>query len=174
MKIESKNNLNGLTTMTPKTRSFFLANFIRDNGSLNTQHAAEFFSVTSRTINNWVSTGCPIWVDKHVALYLRAIPDTKEWDGFCFSHDGKELLTPFKQHSFTAGELLKHFFDKQFHSLDRAQNRKLTEQVDSLRNHEEAEAIRHELDMMISTIEKLKDSPIVAPKQVFSKSVIRK
>ncbi|MDR8523835.1 hypothetical protein [Shewanella fidelis] len=174
MKNESKNNLNGLSTMTPKTRSFFLANFIRDNGSLDTQLAADFFSVTSRTINNWVATGCPTWVDKHVALYLRSIPDTKEWDGFSFSHDGKQLLTPFKNHSFTASELLKHFFDKQFHRIDRAQNRKLNEQVESLRNEDEANAIRGEIDLMIDTLNKLKHSPIVAPKQVFSKSVIRK
>ncbi|MDB2386753.1 phage protein [Shewanella sp.] len=100
---------------------------------------------------------------------MRSIPNTKEWDGFVFSNDGERLLTPFKQHSFSASELLKLFYDKQFHRIDRTQNRKLNEQVDSLRNNMEADAIREETDVMIGTLTKLKDSPIVAPKGVFSK-----
>ena len=71
MKSESKNILNGLTNMTPKTRSFFLANFICDNGSLDTLQAAKFFSVTSHTIYpscNWSPN-----LGRPVALHLRSI-----------------------------------------------------------------------------------------------------
>jgi hypothetical protein len=159
--------------MKPKTRTWFLSVFSNENGSLDTLKASLHFSVTDRTIRNWWRLSCPAWVDKYAALHQRAIPNTKEWDGFSFSHDGKELLTPFKNHSFSAGELLKHFYDKQFHRLDRAQNRKLNEQVDSLRNDEEADAIREELDVIIATLNKLKASPIVAPKQTYSASVIK-
>ena len=63
----NKRNLNGLSIMKPKTRSFFLAHFKRPNETLDTQAASEFFHVTTRTINNWLVTGCPEWVDNYVS-----------------------------------------------------------------------------------------------------------
>lgn len=171
-KESNKYSENGFQTMKPRTRTFILSNFMRANGTVDTQQAAEFFCVTTRTINNWWSTGCPSWVDRYVELYQRAIPNTKDWRGFSFSQDGK-LLTPYKDHSFTGGQLLMVFFDKQFNRFDRVEKQKLSEQVDSLRNDEEAAAIREELDVIISTLSKLKQSPIVAPKKQFATSAKR-
>lgn len=171
-KESNKNSENGFLMMKPRTRTFILSNFTRENGTVDTLKAAEFFSVTTRTINNWWSTGCPDWVNRYVELYQRSIPDTKDWKGFSFSHDGK-LLTPYKDHSFTGGQLLMVFFDKQFNRFDRVEKQKLSEQVDSLRNDEEAAAIREELDVIISTLSKLKQSPIVAPKKQFATSAKR-
>lgn len=167
-KESNKNSLNGFSTMKPRTRTFILTNFVRENGTVDTQRAAEFFRVTSRTINNWWSTGCPDWVNRYVELYQRAIPDSKDWKGFRFSRDGK-LLTPYENLTFTGGQLLMVFFDRQFNRFDRAEKEKLSVQVDSLRNDEEAAAIRDELDVIINTLTKLKQSPIVAPKKAFTK-----
>ena len=155
--------------MKPKTRSFFLANFNRENGSINTNVAAEFFHVTSRTINNWIVTGCPDWVDHYVGLYLRSIPDTKAWDGFKFI-DGR-LYTPYDKLTFAPSELMKIFYDRQFNRFDRVEREQLKTQVAELRNEDEATAIREEIDGMIQSLESLKRSPIVAPKMVFAKKV---
>ena len=172
MTIESKkNNFNGLTTMKPKTRSFFLASFKRSNGTLDTQAAADFFNVTTRTINNWVSTGCPDWVNNYVSMYLRSIPNTKDWKGFYFSHDGERLITPYDKLTFSPSELLKIFYDRQFNRFDRVEKDQLKTQVEELRSDEEAKAIREEIDDMILTLEKVKLSPIVAPQKTFAKKV---
>lgn len=171
-KESNKNSLNGFSTMKPRTRTFILSNFIRENGTVDTQRAAEFFCVTTRTINNWWSTGCPDWVNRYVELYQRSIPESKEWQGFSFSPDGK-LLTPYKNLTFTSGQLLNVFFDRQFNRLDRAEKEKLSAQVDSLRNDDEAAAIRDELEVIINTLTKLKQSPIVAPKKAFAKTAKR-
>ncbi|MPY23927.1 hypothetical protein [Shewanella sp. YLB-07] len=164
-----KNDLNGLLSMKPKTRSFFLANFNRENGTIDTKIAAAFFHVTTRTINNWVITGCPDWVDHYVSLYERSIPDSKEWDGFKFV-DGR-LYTPYDRLTFAPSELLKIFYDRQFNRFDRVEKNQLKIQVSELRNDDEAEAIREEIDIMIRTLEKVKQSPIVAEKMVFSERV---
>ncbi|WP_351001112.1 hypothetical protein [Shewanella sp. TB7-MNA-CIBAN-0143] len=171
MKNKSKNNIDGLKQMKKKTRDFFYDTFRQPNQKIDKQAAAEFFGVTPRTITNWWSTGCPDWVDSHVALYLRAIPNSTEWNGFRFSHDGKELLTPYEKHSFTPQTLLMDFYNRQFNRNTRTEHRQLTKQVDSLRNDEEAAAIRAELDGIISAINKLKHSPIVAPKNSYSKTI---
>ncbi|WP_157608682.1 hypothetical protein [Shewanella violacea] len=155
--------------MKPKTRSFFLANFRRENSSIDTQAAAGFFHVTSRTINNWVATGCPDWVDHYVIMYLRSIPDTKEWDGFKFI-EGR-LYTPYNKLTFAPSELMKVFYDRQFNRLDRVEREQLKEQVTELRSDQEAAAIRDELDYMIKTLNKLKLSPIVAPQTSFTKTI---
>ena len=162
----NKNDINGLLSMKAKTRSFFLANFNREKGSINTKVAAEFFHVTSRTINNWIATGCPDWVDHYVGLYLRSIPDTKAWDGFKFI-DGR-LYTPYDKLTFAPSELMKIFYDRQFNRFDRVEREQLKTQVAELRNEDEATAIRDELDYMIKTLNKLKLSPIVAPKMIFT------
>jgi hypothetical protein len=172
MSIKSNtNNINGLSTMKPQTRSFFLASFNRTNGTLDTQAAAEFFNVTTRTINNWVATGCPQWVNNYVDMYLRAIPKTKDWKGFRFSHDGERLITPYDKLTFAPSELLRIFYDRQFNRFDRVEKNQLKEQVAELRSDEEAKAIRAEIDEMIKTLEKVKLSPIVAPQMVFTKKV---
>lgn len=171
MKNKSIHNLDGLEKMKKKTREFFYDNFRQPNQKIDKQAAAEFFGVTPRTISNWWSTGCPAWVDSHVALYLRAIPNLKEWNGFRFSHDGKQLLTPYERHSFTPQMLLMEFYNRQFNRNTRTEHRQLTKQVDSLRNDDEAAAIRAELDSIISSINKLKHSPIVAPKNTYSKKI---
>ena len=171
-KDSNKNNLNGLLTMKPRTRNFILTSFARDNGTIDKQLAADFFCVTTRTIANWWSTGCPDWVNRYVELYQRSIPESKEWRGFSFSPDGK-LLTPYKNLTFTSGQLLMVFFDKQFNRFDRVEKEKLAAQVDSLRNDDEAAAIRDELEVIINSLTKLKASPIVAPKKVFATSVKR-
>lgn len=157
--------------MKPQTRSFFLATFNRTNGTLDTQAASEFFNVTTRTINNWVATGCPEWVNNYVSMYLRAIPNTKNWKGFRFSHDGEHLLTPYDNLAFSAGELLMIFYDRQFNRFDRVEKDQLKTQVAELRSDEEAKAIREEIDDMIKTLEKVKLSPIVAPQLVYAKKV---
>lgn len=169
---QSISKSNGLKKMKKQTRDFFYSNFKQPNNKIDKQSAAEFFGVTPRTVANWWATGCPAWVDSHVELYLRAIPNRKEWQGFRFSHDGKELLTPYERHSFTPEKLLMEFYNKQFNRNTRTENRQLNKQVDALRSDEEAAAIRAELDHIIKSINKLKDSPIVAPKKTFSKSII--
>ena len=168
-KHSKKDHLNGLNNMKPKTRSFFLATFNRQNGSIDTQAAADFFHVTTRTINNWIATGCPSWVDNYVTLYLRSIPNNKEWDGFHFI-DGR-LHTPYNKLTFAPSELMKIFYDRQFNRFDRVELGKLKDQVSELRNDEEAKAIREELDYMIKALEKLKLSPIVAPQRAFTEKV---
>lgn len=165
----NKNDINGLLSMKPKTRAFFLANFNRENGTIDTKAAADFFHVTSRTINNWLVTGCPDWVDHHVVLYLRSIPDTKDWDGFKFI-DGR-LYTPYDKLTFAPSELMRIFYDRQFNRFDRVEKDQLKTQVSELRNEDEAEAIRGEIDIMIQTLESLKKSPIVAPKMVYAEKV---
>ncbi|WP_394131640.1 DUF3653 domain-containing protein [Shewanella maritima] len=175
MKKQSKDiHPKGFENMTPATREFFLFTFKKSEHShhtLDKDKAAAFFCVTPRTITNWWRTGCPAWVDNYIKLYKRSIPNTKEWQDFRFSHDGKELLTPFKRHSFTANQLLGLFYETQFHRMDKSENKKLRLQVDSLRSEEETEALKGELDFLIQSIKKLKDSPILAHKGKYSKSV---
>jgi hypothetical protein len=171
---KSTNKLDGLKKMNKKTRGFFYDNFRQPNQKIDKQSAAEFFGVTPRTIANWWSTGCPAWVDSHVALYLRAIPNSKEWNGFRFSNDGKQLLTPYERHAFTPQMLLMEFYNKQFNRNTRTEHRQLTKQVDSLRNDKEAAAIRAEMDHIIESINKLKQSPVIAPKNTYSKNVNEK
>ncbi len=165
-KESKKSEEKGFLLMKPRTRSFFLTNFYRDHKYIDSQKAADFFGVTTRTINNWWASGCPNWVDNYVELYQRAIPDTKDWDGFKFV-EGR-LYTPYDKLTFAPSELMKIFYDRQFNRLDRVHNKQLTAQVDELRNDEEAAAIREELDHMINTLNKLKVSPIVAPKMDFA------
>ena len=175
MTIESKkNNFNGLKTMKPKTRSFILSTFRRNNQTLDTQAAANFFNVTTRTINNWVATGCPEWVNHYVSMHLRSIPDTKDWKGFYFSHGDERLNTPYSNLTFSAGELLMIFYDRQFNRFDRVEKDQLKNQVAELRSDEEAKAIREEIDDMIKTLEKVKLSPIVAPQKTFTKKIREK
>ncbi len=160
-KHSKKNELNGLSTMQIRTRSFFLANFRRPNGTIDTKQAAEFFHVSPRTINNWVVTGCPTWVDNYVVMYERSIPDDKEWDGFKFVNG--RLFTPYDRLTFSPGELLNIHYARQFNRLDRIERDKLKGVVHELRNDDEARAIREEIDFMIDTLKKIKGSPIVAP-----------
>ncbi|MGI2072642.1 DUF3653 domain-containing protein [Shewanella baltica] len=172
-KKSNRSTPNGFIKMKKTTRDFFYSTFSRADGALDKQKAADFFGVTLRTISNWWSTGSPAWVDGYVRLYQRSIPDTKDWDGFRFSHDRKELLTPYERHSFTPQRLLMDFYNKQFDRHTRTENRQLNKQVEALRNDEEAAAIRSELDNIISTINKLKNSPVVAPKKAYSETIIR-
>lgn len=167
-----KKHSNGFEKMKKHTRDFFYTHFRRPDNKIDRDTAAQFFGVTSRTVGNWWATGCPAWVNNYVDLYCRAIPNTKEWSGFRFSHDGKELLTPYEKHSFTPDKLLMDFYNKQFNRNTRTENRQLIKQVDSLRNDEEAAAIRAELDHIVDTVNKLKSSPLMAPKKAFSKSII--
>ena len=158
--------------MLSSTRFWFLSNFGKQNGSIDSNKAAEYFGVSARTVRHWWQVGCPPWIDRMAELSSRAIPDSKDWDGFRFDKTGR-LLTPYKNLTFSAGELLMIFYDRQFNRFDRVEKEKLTEQVESLRSDDEAAAIREELDVIISTLSKLKQSPIVAPKKAFAASVKR-
>lgn len=162
-KQSNNNSLNGLSNMKSATRFFFLEQFSDARGIMDKDKAASFFCVTRRTVNNWLRTGCPTWVDNYVALYKRSIPDTKEWRGFSFSHDGSRLLTPYSNQSYSPSDLLRHFYEKQFSALTRVERDKLAEQLAAIRSEEEAEAIREELDYIAQTLDKLKNSPILAP-----------
>lgn len=168
----NKNHSNGLCIMKPKTRSFFLANFRRQNGSIDSHCASAFFHVTTRTINNWLVTGCPAWVDHYVALYERSIPDTKDWDGFSFSRG--RLITPYERLTFAPSDLLKVHYDRQFNQIDRVEREQLQKAVNNLRNDDEAAAIRDEIDFMIKTLNKLKQSPIVAHAKGYHEKVSKK
>jgi hypothetical protein len=171
----NKSIYDGMQTefMKPQTRLYLIERFGRQNNTFDTHAAAAFFSVTTRTINNWLKTGCPIWVDNYIELIQRAIPSTPEWKDFRFSNDGHELLTPFDNLRFKPSDLLKQFFERQFHRLSETENRKLREQVDTMRNDEETTAIREELDLMIKTITSLKSSPLLTQKGVYAKAVKR-
>jgi hypothetical protein len=170
-KQSEKNQLNGLLQMKSVTRFFFFEHFGNALGEMDKDKAAAFFCVTRRTVNNWLRTGCPTWVDNYVDLYKRAIPNNKEWRGFSFSHDGSRLLTPYANQSYSPGDLLKHFYDKQFSALTRVERDKLAAQLAAVRSEEEAEAIRTELDYIAKTLEKLKLSPILAPSGTFNTTV---
>lgn len=168
----NKSNKKEFNPMKTCTRRWFLAMFTNGTNGINYDEAAKYCGVSPRTVRYWWSTSCPPWIDRLAYFASRSIPENKDWKGFSFSHDGK-LLTPYKDHSFTGGQLLMVFFDKQFNRFDRVEKQKLSEQVDSLRNDEEAAAIREELDVIISTLSKLKQSPIVAPKKQFATSAKR-
>jgi hypothetical protein len=157
--------------MLTETREYFLTHFANNNGGIDSELAANYFGVAPRTIRHWWRVGCPNWVNKFARVASRSIPDNKEWDGFGF-YRGK-LFTPYKRHEFSAADLLKVFFDRQFNRFDKAANRQLTNQVDALRNEDEANAINGEIDDIINTLSKLKDSPILARKRIFHKSVKR-
>ncbi|WP_198783452.1 hypothetical protein [Shewanella putrefaciens] len=154
------------------TRRWFLATFGNGSDGIDYSAAAKFCDVSPRTVRYWWHTSCPPWIDRLAYLAGRSIPESKEWNGFSFSPDGK-LLTPYKNLTFTSGQLLMVFFDKQFNRFDRVEKEKLSAQVDSLRNDDEAAAIREELEVIINSLTKLKASPIVAPKKVLATSVKR-
>ncbi|MCH7422647.1 hypothetical protein AYI95_01760 [Shewanella xiamenensis] len=168
----NKSNKKEFSPMKTCTRRWFLATFGNGTDGIDYNAAAKFCDVSPRTVRYWWSTSCPPWIDRLAYLASRSIPESKEWQGFGFSHDGK-LLTPYKNLTFTSGQLLNVFFDRQFNRFDRAEKEKLSAQVDSLRSDEEAAAIRDELEVIINTLTKLKQSPIVAPKKAFAKTAKR-
>ncbi|WP_148300839.1 hypothetical protein [Shewanella marina] len=160
--------------MTTDTRFFFLSNFPHPElcGKLDRDKAAQYFDVTTRTIYNWWRYGCPQWVNKHCDLARRAIPKNKTWRGFYFGSDNK-LHTPYDNLQLEAHEVLSVFQIRQFHQLAEQENKQLRQRLGKLRDNDELQAIREELDMISSTITKLKDSPILAHSTGFSKSVSR-
>ena len=159
--------------MKKSTRFWFISHFGLSNGKIDFENAAKFCGVSSRTVRYWWSQGCPAWIDKLAEMAERSLPNTKEWDGFHIGKDGR-LYTPFKNHSFSPQELLRVFYDKQFARADRVENQTLQNQVSELRNEDEAQAIREELAMVKSALDKLAQSPIIAPKGTFCRSVQRK
>ncbi|MCL1072985.1 hypothetical protein [Shewanella dokdonensis] len=157
--------------MKTPTRYWFLSNFSNGIGGINFEEAANFCCVSPRTVRHWWQHGCPPWIDRMAEISKRMIPETKEWRGFSFSHDGSRLLTPYSNQSYSPSDLLRHFYEKQFSALTRVERDKLAEQLAAVRSDEEAEAIRTELDYIAKTLEKLKDSPILAPAGRFNQVV---
>ncbi|QLE87809.1 hypothetical protein FLM48_11020 [Shewanella sp. Scap07] len=155
--------------MKPSTRRWFLSLFGDKDGEMDTHAASKHFNVTERTIRNWWRLSCPSWVDNYVAVYKRSIPDSKEWQGFKFVNG--ELHTPYQNLTFTAGQLLKIHYDRQFDRLNRIERDNLKTKVNSLRNDEEAAAIRDEIEHMVKMLNKLKDSPIISANFTYQKTV---
>lgn len=135
--------------MKTTTRYWFLSNFSNEIGGINFEEAAKFCCVSPRTVRHWWQHGCPPWIDRMAEISKRMIPETKEWRGFSFSHDGSRLLTPYSNQSYSPSDLLRHFYEKQFSALTRVERDKLAEQLAAVRSEEEAEAIRTELDYIV-------------------------
>lgn len=148
------------------TRRWFLATFGNGSDGIDYSAAAKFCDVSPRTVRYWWHTSCPPWIDRLAYLAGRSIPESKDWQGFGFSPDGR-LITPYKNLTFTSGQLLNVFFDRQFNRIDRNDKAKLAAQVDALRDDDEARAIREELDIIAATLTKLQRSPVLAPKGQF-------
>lgn len=157
--------------MQLETRDYLLTHFGNKKGGIDCELVADFFGVSARTVRHWWRIGCPSWVDKFVALASKSLPNTKEWEGFSFNDN--RLITPFKRLTFSSGELLMIFYDRQFNAATRSGNAQLTKQIDALRDQDETRAINQEIDDIISTLNKLKNSPVLAEKRKYHKAVAR-
>ncbi|MCW3173742.1 phage protein [Shewanella subflava] len=157
--------------MKSETRFYFLNQFGNNKGGIIAEKAAQHFDVSPRTIRHWWRVGCPSWVNKFAEMAAKSIPDNTDWQGFSFN--GNKLVTPFKRLELAPSELLMLFYDRQFHAIANRDNKQLNKQISALRNNEEAEAINEEIDVIIKTLGKLKNSPILAEKRSFTKAVAK-
>ncbi|MCL1038022.1 hypothetical protein L2750_12770 [Shewanella submarina] len=155
------------------TRSFFLMHFLNSNGRIDALKAANHFGVSERTVRYWWSNGCPKWVDRFCELAERAIPKTDDWDGFRFGRDGR-LYTPYKDFSFSGSEILDVWWDRNELSYNRRDVRILTDQLKAFRNDDERGAINEEIDELVRSLQKLKQSPLLALGAEFNSSLAEK
>ena len=169
--MQNKSNEKEFFKMTPNTRDYFLSNFSNHKGGIVAERAALVFDVSPRTVRHWWRVGCPNWVNRFADMAQRSIPDTEQWHDFRFVNG--RLLMPYKNLSFSASDLLMQYYDRQFNAMVRTDNAQLASQVDALRNKEEAAAINQEIDDIIKTLNKLKNSPVLANKKEYHKAVAR-
>ncbi|MBY6095118.1 DUF3653 domain-containing protein [Ferrimonas balearica] len=133
--------------------------------------AAEALGVAPTSVKRWRTTEPPRSIVRCLELHRRAIPATKDWDGFRF-FQGK-LYTPFSNLNFTPSELLHVFYEREFQHQDKVARQRLQEQLGAVRNEDERREIVGELESVIAMLNAIKCSPLVSVGLGCQKSVRR-